>query len=225
MSRAPPIELLIFDCDGVLVDSEVIALRVLETELGARLPGLDVPRIIRDTAGMTTEAILHLVERQSGRHFAPGTLEALRVATDRALDRELEPLPGVFQALEAISLDKAVASNSILERVSRSLARAGLTEVFGDRVFAADMVAEPKPSPELYQLASTRLGVPPDRCLVVEDSVTGTTAARLAGMSVIGFTGAGHVPTNQGERLRLVGAIAVVEHMQDLPAVVKGYMA
>lgn len=216
-------ELIIFDCDGVLVDSETLALQVLVRELAVRLPGVDVARLVRDSAGMTTEAILEMVEHETKRRLPVGTLEDINQATDRALDRELEPLPGVADALAAIPIPKAVASNSFMSRVQSSLRRAQLTDVFEDRVFAADMVAEPKPSPELYLLASRRLQVAAERCLVVEDSVTGATAARLAGMSVIGFTGAGHVPVNQGERLRLVGAAAVIDHMARLPELVNNW--
>jgi len=219
------VDLIIFDCDGVLVDSETIAIQVLVRELGPRLPGVDVARLVRDSAGMTTGAILELVEHQTRHQFPAGTLEQVNAATDQALDQQLEPLPGVVDALAEIPIQKAVASNSFLSRVQSSLRRAQLTEVFEDRVFAADMVAEPKPSPELYLLASKQLGVASKRCLVVEDSVTGVTAARLAGMTVIGFTGAGHVPVNQGERLRLVGAAAVIDHMAHLPELVNSWPA
>ena len=213
-------DLIIFDCDGVLVDSEVIAFRVLVRELEERLPGSNVARFVRDTTGMTTAAILAQVQSQVGRPLPAGTLGELQRATDLALDEELQPLPGVVDALAAIPALKAVASNSALVRIQSSLARARLTEAFAERVFSADMVAAPKPCPDIYLHAAEQVGVPPQHCLVVEDSVTGVTAARMAGMAVIGFTGASHVPVNQGERLRLVGATVAIDHMDLLPELV-----
>jgi HAD superfamily hydrolase (TIGR01509 family) len=214
------VDLIIFDCDGVLVDSEIIAYHVLVRELGARLPGVDVERLVRDTTGMTTESILELVERGARRPLPPGTLAVLERATDRALDAELRPLPGVVAALAAIPGLKAVASNSSLARVQSSLDRAELTQIFGERVFSADMVAAPKPRPDIYLHAAEQVGVPPTHCLAVEDSVPGVTAARMAGMAVIGFTGASHVPVNQADRLRLVGAAVAIDHMDLLPGLV-----
>ncbi len=216
-------ELLICDCDGVLVDSEIIAMRVVERELAARLPDVDVPSLVYDTAGMTTAAILERVQRHTQRALPGGTLEQIRLAVDRALDEELEPLPGVRMALDTIRMAKAVVSNSSLPRVKHALARAELTAVFGERVFSADSVAKPKPAPDVYRHAANALAAPPARCLVVEDSVTGVTAARLAGMSVIGFTGASHVVHDQEQRLLKVGALAVIDRMDLLPELVDSW--
>ena len=214
---------VIFDCDGVLVDSEILALHVLERELARLLPGVDAAPLLHDTAGISTVDILAMVEQRTGQTLPPGTVPRIIAAIDHALDEELEPIPGARAAIEQIPTLKAVASNSSLASVRRSVARAGLTAYFGDRLFSADLVAHPKPAPDLYLYAAERLGVPPARCLVVEDSVPGTAAARAAGMTVIGFTGASHVPPDQEQQLYRAGAILVLDRMDGLAERVNGW--
>jgi len=217
---------VIFDCDGVLVDSEILALRVLERELASRMPGIGAAPLLHNTAGISTADILAMVEQRTGRTLPPGAVSAIIAAIDRALDQEVEPIPGVRAAIERIPAAlKAVASNSSLASVRRSVARAGLADHFGDRLFSADMVAHPKPAPDLYRYAAERLGVAPGRCLVIEDSVSGVRAAKTAGMAVIGFTGASHVPAGQSRRLREAGASAVIDRMDGLPELVNGWRA
>ncbi|HXH02927.1 MAG TPA: HAD family hydrolase [Candidatus Competibacteraceae bacterium] len=214
-------DLVIFDCDGVLVDSEIIANRVVAQELAVRLPGSDVALLLAGLEGFTTAAILERVAAHCGVAFPVGTLAAIEAAVDAALARELTPIPGVLEALRQIPLPKAVASNSPLQRVYRSLECAGLVETFGPWVFSAEMVAEPKPSPALYQHIARHFALAPQRCLVVEDSVPGVTAARAAGMAVIGFVGASHVEADQAQRLYRVGAAKVIADLAELPGLVK----
>ena len=214
---------VIFDCDGVLVDSEILALRVLERELTRRFPTIDAAPLLHNTAGISTADILAMVEKRTGQRLPPGAVPAIIAAIDRTLDEEVEPISGAQAAIERIPTLKAVASNSTLASVRRSVARAGLATYFGDRLFSADMVAYPKPAPDLYRYAAARLGVAPDHCLVIEDSVAGVRAAVAAGMTVIGFTGASHTPPNQAQRLREVGAAAVVDRMDGLPALVNSW--
>ena len=133
---------------------------------------------------------------------------------------QVQPIPGAREALLALDLPVAVASNSRRHSLERSLARAGLSELIGERLASADMVALPKPAPDVYLHAASLLGVAPERCLVVEDSSTGTRAALAAGMRVIGFVGAGHIPAGHAQVLRELGAIAIVEHMRELPETV-----
>jgi len=217
------VNLVIFDCDGVLVDSEVLALRVLERELALLMPAIDTAPLLQNTAGTSTADILAMVEQRTGQALPPGTVPRIIAAIDHALDEELQPIPGVRDAIERIPGLKAVASNSTLASVRRSVARAGLTEHFGDRMFSADMVAQPKPAPDLYLYAAECLGVPPACCLVIEDSVPGTTAARAAGMTIIGFTGASHVPADQEQRLYQAGAALVINRMDSLAERVNGW--
>jgi HAD superfamily hydrolase (TIGR01509 family) len=212
---------LIFDCDGVLVDSEAIAEATLVELLGEWLPDLDADAALSQALGMTTAHILAHLEGLSAHHLPPAATERVDETIEARLARELQAMPGVAAAIAAIDLPRAVVSNSRRQRVLASLANTGLDTVLGEvPIFTAEQVARPKPDPALYRLAAETLGVSPARCLVVEDSVSGVTAAHAAGMRVIGFTGASHVQPGQAERLVAAGAWRVIAQMQDLPALV-----
>ncbi|UDM06309.1 HAD-IA family hydrolase [Halomonas sp. NyZ770] len=212
---------LIFDCDGVLVDSEFLAEQTLETYLTHWLPDLDIPTLLGQALGMTTADILHHLEQQS-RHALPADAsEQVDEAIESRLLRELTAIEGVHRAVSGISLPKAIVSNSRRRRVEASLATTRLADVLGDvPIFTAEQVDHPKPDPAIYHLAASRLGCSPEQCLVVEDSVAGVTAARAAGMQVIGFVGASHVDDRQHARLLAAGAWRILLHMRGLHALV-----
>lgn len=213
---------LIFDCDGVLVDSEVIAERTLAERLGQWLPDVDVEGALNDALGRTTEAILASLAARSQHSLPDNALALLDDEIEARLARELQPVPQVSEAIAAIDLPRAVVSNSRRQRVAGSLERTGLKRVLGDdiQVFCAEQVASPKPDPAIYLLAARTLGVAPEDCLVVEDSISGATAALAAGMTVIGFTGASHVPSDQPARLQTLGVWRVMSDMRELPELV-----
>lgn len=214
-------ETLIFDCDGVLVDSETIAEATLVELLGVWLPDLTAETVLRQALGMTTANILRHLEGLS-RHRLPDEATArVDMTIESRLLENLEAIDGVAEVIKALRLPVAVVSNSRRQRVLASLATTGLDAVIGDSpVFTADQVARPKPDPELYLLAARELGCSPTDCLVIEDSVSGVTAARAAGMTVIGFTGASHVEPGQDHRLFEVGAWRVLDHMRGLEALI-----
>ena len=203
-----PIDALISDCDGVLVDSEVIAERVMYEALSAYAPLEELQRLLEGTFGLTSRDILDRVEKHFGLRIPDSFNREVRQRSEEMV-AQVQPIPGAREALLALDLPVAVASNS-----------AGLSELIGERLASADMVALPKPAPDVYLHAASLLGVAPERCLVVEDSSTGTRAALAAGMRVIGFVGAGHIPAGHAEVLRELGAIAIVEHMRELPETV-----
>lgn len=214
-------EILIFDCDGVLVDSEAIAEATLVALLGEWLPDLDADTVLSQALGMTTAHILAHLEGLSAHRLPVDATERVDDTIEARLARELQALPGVAAAIAAIDLPKVVVSNSRRKRVLASLSTTGLAaRLDGAPIFTAEQVARPKPDPAIYRLAAETLGISPARCLVVEDSVSGVTAAHAAGMTVIGFIGASHVQPGQAERLVAAGAWRVIEHMQDLPALV-----
>lgn len=214
------IDLLISDCDGVIVDSEVIAHRVLFATLTAFVPADQLHAALEGTFGLTVPSIIDLIEKRFDLSLPASFDEDLRRQGERAVAEQVQAIPGVREALMAIDLPLAVASNSRLHNIQASLRRAGLTERVGGNVFSSEMVASPKPSPDVYLLAAERMGVRPGHCLVVEDSPTGVLAARRAGMRVIGFTGASHIPPGHDQVLRELGVEKVIAHMRDLPATV-----
>ncbi|QFU02699.1 6-phosphogluconate phosphatase [Halomonas sp. THAF5a] len=217
---------LIFDCDGVLVDSEAIAEATLIDLLGAWLPDLAAEAELKAALGMTTANILAHLEARSAHRLPPDATERVDETIEARLGRELTAIDGVAEALAGLTLPLAVVSNSRRQRVLASLATTGLeARLDGVPIFTADQVAAPKPDPALYRLAAAELACAPDHCLVVEDSVAGVTAARAAGMTVIGFVGASHVPAGQAERLRAAGAWQVLDHMRGLEALVQQWRA
>ncbi|MBO9830655.1 HAD-IA family hydrolase [Xanthomonas sp. A2111] len=214
---ATPFDLLISDCDGVFVDSEVLADRVMLDALGAYVPRVELEQFLAGSFGLTAQEIVQRVQRQYALDLPPGLYQEIRTRSEALIAAEVQPIAGVREALLALPLTLAVASNSMRESVVASVARAGLTERVGERIFSADMVARPKPAPDVYLLAAKTLGVAPERCLVIEDSATGASAALAAGMTVIGFTGAAHIPAGHAATLRQLGVAAVMEHMRELP--------
>ncbi|APA86674.1 HAD family hydrolase [Paraburkholderia sprentiae WSM5005] len=215
------IDHLICDCDGVLVDSEVIADRVMFDTLTATYPGLDFAPVIKTAFGQQTSRFLAGLEMQFDIALPANFLDTIEHNVELALAASLGPIHGVRDALQRVTLPAAVVSNSRMTRVAASVRRAGLQRIFGERVFSAEQVARPKPYPDVYLFAATTLGVEPARCLVVEDSVAGLNAARAAGMKTIAFVGASHIPDGYADALRAMGITRIIKHMQELPALIE----
>ncbi|MFD1555280.1 HAD family hydrolase [Paraburkholderia silviterrae] len=218
------IQALICDCDGVLIDSEAVAARVLVRELEARWPGAAVAPVLMPLLGQRIERVLGGASEALGRQLTLADVDAIRaVAETEAAQAPL--FAGVSAALEAVALTKACASNSYAAVVRRVLERNGLARFFGERIYCADMVAKPKPAPDVYLAAAQGLGVAPEACLVVEDSVAGVSAARAAGMTVLGFVGGAHVGGEaHALELRDVGAQEIFDDMRALPALAAHWM-
>ncbi|MFR9675450.1 HAD family hydrolase [Streptomyces sp. TR06-5] len=185
-------DLVIFDNDGVLVDSERIANRVLAdylTELGHPTT---YEESVRDYMGSAVGRVHALVQARTGRFLPPAFDETLHRRTFEAFRRELHPVDGVAEVLDALDADRVpycVASSGTHERIRVSLDRTRLLRRFDDgRIFSSQDVARGKPAPDLFLHAAASLGVPPRRCAVVEDSPLGVQAARAAGMDVYGYT-------------------------------------
>jgi HAD superfamily hydrolase (TIGR01509 family) len=213
--------LLICDCDGVLIDSEAIAGRVLVQEMQALWPGVDAEPIVTPLLGLRIETVLLRTAEAFGRTLDLAQIDAIRVVVEAAAV-EGPAVDGIEAALAAISLRKACASNSFTSYVEAVLNRTGLVRFFGERLFCADKVANPKPAPDVYLAAARTLRVAPERCVVVEDSVTGVTAAAAAaaGMTVLGFLGGGHATEGQIDALKRAGASVVFYEMGQLPVLV-----
>ncbi|MGH8780958.1 HAD family hydrolase [Paraburkholderia sp.] len=218
------IDHLICDCDGVLVDSEVIADRVMFDTLTTLFPGLDFEPVVKTAFGQQTSRFLAGVEASFDIKLPADFPVTVERNVEVALAASLSPINGVRDALHRVTLPAAVVSNSRMARVVASVRRAGLSEIFGSRVFSAEQVARPKPYPDVYLFAAQQLGVAADRCVVVEDSIAGLNAARAAGMKTIAFVGASHIPSGYADVLRKMGMTRIIERMDELPALVEAGM-
>lgn len=211
----PP--LVIFDCDGVLIDSEVIACRIQAECLSAAGFPYTSADVARDFIGMTEASALALILDVHGRAVPEDVRQSIRTRTLAAFDHELRAIEGVGELLDALSMPICVASSSGPERLAYTLRLTGLMARFGPHVFSAKQVARGKPHPDLFLFAAERMGVVPSaEILVVEDSVAGVKAAVAAGMTAIGFTGGAHCPPDHGARLREAGAALLAEKMSRL---------
>jgi len=185
-------ELVIFDCDGVLVDSERVTCEVLATALTEIGLAKTTDECMRDYVGMWWPDVLAAVEADLGRPLPPGFTEEYRGRQNEALARGCRPIPGAVEALdrvEAAGVVACVASNGPHAKMRVTLGGCGLLERFDGRVFSAADVAAGKPAPDLFLHVASRLATAPERTAVVEDSPLGVAAAGAAGMSAFGFTG------------------------------------
>ena len=186
---APSVELVIFDCDGVLVDSERLAIKVdLEVlhELGWPLEEAEVIERFVGRSDRDTQA---MIEAQLGRELPADWGEQVRRRYREVFESELTPVPGVVEALHQIPEPTCVASSGTHEHLRLTLGLTGLYERFAGRIFSSQDVAAGKPAPDLFLYAAERMGCAPVDCVVVEDSRSGVQAARAAGMSVLAFAG------------------------------------
>ena len=221
-----PVDLVIFDCDGVLVDSEPIALALLRDTLADE--GLDLPLDVVGEAfqGRSLAAIAPIASKRFGHEVDVGALRRMQTALLAEFTLRLRPIEGVPALIDALPVRCCVASSSNAERLAHSLHATGLAPRFRDAVFSADGVAHGKPAPDLFLHAAERMGVRPERCLVVEDSAVGITAALAAGMVPIGFTGGGHAEGEGYARsLAAAGAERVVADAASLAAALHEAMA
>ena len=184
--------LVIFDCDGVLVDSEPLSLACLTAGLNRIGVPIDVETVRRRFAGTSMVSIMEHITRDYPVTPPAGFVDEVKAETLATFDRELKAMRGVAEAIRAVGLPVCVASSSDPVRLRHSLTLTGLLPLFSGHVFSSAQVARGKPYPDLFLFAAERMGVAPDACLVIEDSVPGVTAALAAGMRVAGFTGGGH---------------------------------
>ena len=213
-------DLVIFDCDGVLVDSEIIAARVDVELLAEAGVEMTTEEFISRYAGLTfTETVLR-VEAEYNIPLQASLIERSAAILDRRLAAEVRAIDGAHEAVAATADPKCICSNSTPQRLEFMLTRAGLRTLF-EHVFSARAIAshKPKPAPDIFLHAAEQLGADPARTMVIEDSVHGITGARRAGMRVIGFTGGSHSWPGHGEALSDAGAETVINRWADLQQV------
>jgi HAD superfamily hydrolase (TIGR01509 family) len=216
--------LVIFDCDGVLVDSEPLANRVLAsvlTEMGCPTTPQDC---IDRYTGMNVRTVRGAVEERFGRGLPEDFETVVRSRAHAALEDELCALPGAAALLAGFPHERCVASNSGPDWVRRALGATNLARYFAaDAIFSAADVTEGKPAPDLFLHAAQSMGHGPKVCVVIEDSILGVRAGVAAGMTVLGFTGASHIADGHGERLRATGAADIFDDLTALPALLEAF--
>lgn len=201
--------LIIFDCDGVLVDSEPLAARAYERVYEKHgMSGVDAG-IIAQCIGMKQSDIIVRIRELTGHQF-PATADGdIWAETKTLFSEELEPTPGISAFLDRLEGDRCVASSSSVERINHSLAVTGLAHFFGDAIYSSSMVKNGKPAPDIFLYAAEKMGAKPADCIVIEDSPFGIQGAVAAGMIAIGYTGGGHTYAEHGARLTAAGAAAI----------------
>lgn len=217
MADSQSFDLVIFDCDGVLVDSETISASTLAASLTrAGLP-TDIDYVMEHYLGRSFGVIETDFQRRTGLPLPEGFADDWYRNLFDAFRRELKPIEGVTAALQTLTLPKCVASSSAPARLALSLEVTYLAAMFGTNIFNASMVKRGKPAPDLFLYCAERMGSDPSRTLVIEDSVMGVRAAVAAGMTVWGFVGGSHYGARDGtEALRAAGATRIFASMAEL---------
>jgi HAD superfamily hydrolase (TIGR01509 family) len=210
------VDLVIFDCDGVLVDSEIVSFEAEAealSEIGIRVPLDD---LVARFVGLSSTSAFAILEKEYDVRLPPDFAARCRQRVLDAFDSKLQPIPGVALLLEGLAHRRCVASSSEPTRIRHSLTLAGILHHFDPHIFSAVHVKNGKPAPDLFLYAAAQMGAAAERCIVIEDSVPGVTGARAAGMTVLGFTGGGHCRNGHADRLRVAGAAEVFGTMDEL---------
>jgi HAD superfamily hydrolase (TIGR01509 family) len=210
-------DLVIFDCDGVLVDSEVISCRAHADVLTRHGYPITSEQVFDRFLGRSTRQAHLEVEAELGRSMPDDFHAQLRDELFRSFEARLEAVPFIDRALDAIAPPICVASSGSQERMRVSLGRVGLYDRFAPNIFSATQVANGKPAPDLFLFAAGHMGAAPGRCLVIEDSIPGIKGARAAGMTVLGFHGGSHCRPGYAETLCAAGALLAFDDMRQLP--------
>lgn len=204
-------KLIIFDCDGVLVDSEPLSNRVIAgimTEIG--IP-MTTEEAIQQFAGGSLQRVNDFVISKTGKELPGGLEDVYRERSYALFEKELQPVSGIQDALDAIDFKRCVASNGPLHKMKLNLDLTGLSGYFGNDLFSAYEIGFWKPDPRLFLHAAEKMGYPPDKCIVIEDSIHGIHAAKSAGMRVLGFSN-----SEYGHKLETEG-VPTFNSMTNLP--------
>jgi HAD superfamily hydrolase (TIGR01509 family) len=218
--------LLIFDFDGVIADSEVVANKVLAEMVSE----LGVPTTLQDSyqryMGMRFSEVIAAVETTVGRSLPEDFPDRFQARTLAAFRAELQPVNGARTYIEAFShVPRCVASSSSSDRLAVCLEVLGLGAAFGQNVFSASMVARGKPHPDIFLHAADAMGVHPSQAIVIEDSASGVQAGVAAGMRVIGLLAASHIQPGHRERLLAAGAHHVASTFDEAQQITRGLLA
>ena len=215
-------ELAIFDCDGVLIDSEHLAVRADVACLAEDGIVLTEAEILASYVGISVTHMVADLEERFGRKVAADFVDRHHARLRAIFEAELQAMPGVGPVLDAWPGARCVASSSTPARLMHALGVVGLYDRFAPHIFSAVQVERGKPAPDLFLYAAARMGIEPRNCVVIEDSLAGVDAAVTAGMAVIGFTGGSHCQPDHGARLAERGTAHVVRDMGQLMRIFAG---
>jgi HAD superfamily hydrolase (TIGR01509 family) len=214
------IDLIIFDCDGVLVDSEVISCRAHAETLTRHGYPITSDQVLKRFLGVSDREARLTIEAELGRSLPADFETQIKQAALQRYADELGAIPHVGEAIAAIDMPKCVASSGTPEKIRHGLTCAGLYDLLSAHIFSATQVKRGKPAPDLFLFAAEQMKAAPERCVVVEDSTPGVTGARAAGMIVLGFHGGSHCTPEHAAMLRAAGAAVTFDDMRQLPDLV-----
>lgn len=206
---------IIFDCDGVLIDTEIVAAEVTVDWLSSEKVNISVEEFIIQHTGKTFTNIINQLKAE-GHLKASLKTEAIVPLLDEQIKAKVRPIFGISDLLTQISTPKSVVSNSAAHYVTEALEKIGASHHFENRVFSAEMVAQAKPSPLVYLLAIDTIQIPREEIIVVEDSFTGVQAALAARLTTIGFLGGSHIQPGHGEKLKQLGVFDLANNHEEL---------
>jgi HAD superfamily hydrolase (TIGR01509 family) len=213
-------DLIIFDCDGVLVDSEVISCRAHAETLTRHGYPITADQVLQRFLGVSDREARLIVEAELGRSLPEDFEAQMKQAALQRYASDLGAIPCIGEAIAAIDLPKCVASSGTPEKIRHGLSCAGLYDLLAPHIFSATQVKRGKPAPDLFLFAAEQMKAAPERCIVIEDSLPGVTGARAAGMVVLGFHGGSHCTPGHAEMLRAVGAAVTFDDMRQLPGLI-----
>jgi HAD superfamily hydrolase (TIGR01509 family) len=213
-------DLVIFDCDGVLVDSEVISCRAHAQTLTRHGYPITADQVLDRFLGVSDREARMTIEAELGRSL-PADFEAqMKQAALQRYAEELQTIPYVGEAIAAIGLPACVASSGTPDKIRHGLSCAGLYDLLEPNIFSATQVKRGKPAPDLFLFAATQMAASPERCVVIEDSLPGIAGAKAAGMTVLGFHGGSHCRPGYADTLRAAGAAVTFDDMRELPGLI-----
>lgn len=217
-------KLVIFDCDGVLVDSEPVSISVLVEAMREIGADIDEAGAYDRFLGRSLAAVTDYLKDECGLAVGQAFLDRIRHNLHDRFRHELKPIPGIAETLDALPLRRCVASSSQMERIRLSLTVTGLIDRLDPNIFSAQMVARGKPAPDLFLHAARHMETAPEDCIVIEDSPAGVEAARAAGMTVFVFAGGTHASQlSYRNRIEALQPEIVFDAMPDLLHLVQKY--
>lgn len=212
---------ILFDCDGVLIDTEIVAAEVVTNWLISEGVDINIDTFIADYTGKTFTDILEILKAKQLLAASTATSEAV-VFMDEEIRRNMRPITGVKEMLSGVPVTASMVSNSAEDYVLEAIELLEANHIFQKRVFSAEMVPKGKPDPAVYLLALEKLNLNKEEVLVIEDSIAGVTASTAAGLKTVGFLGGTHVRNGHGEKLKQLGALDLVRSHKELTEYLSG---